>query len=192
MHCLIFADNLLKLVSSEWGLTHAIDWFSAAFDQARMKISTKNWGIMSLKKPKAVYPASELQYTAAGGEVQVAYLVFTNDGRWNKDNDTQICKENAVLHEFYHSMVTKLELSKITKLSVFKSVFVSIPAYGHEFWVMTERMHLKSSGRFSIGFRGISRLGSAIIVLRWLKLAHICIQVTSLHRWNNEGINHKF
>jgi len=36
---------------------------------------------MSLKKSKAVYPASEPQYMAAGGDVQVPWLVFTTDGR---------------------------------------------------------------------------------------------------------------
>jgi len=41
-------------------------------------------------------------------------------------------------------------------------------------------------------FRGISRLGSAFIFLWWFKLAHICIQVTSLHKWKKQGINHKF
>jgi len=24
-----------------------------------------------------------------------------------------------------------------------------------------------------------------------MQIAHICIQVTSLHRWNNQGIKHK-
>ena len=48
------------------------------------------------------------------------------------------------------------------------------------------------SSTFSIGFRGISQLGSAFIFLRWFKLAHICIQATSLHKWKNHGINHKF
>ena len=51
---------------------------------------------------------------------------------------------------------------------------------------------IKSSRRFSIGLRGISRLGSAFIFLRCFKLAHICIQVTSLRRWNKQGSNHKF
>jgi len=41
-------------------------------------------------------------------------------------------------------------------------------------------------------FRGISQLGSAFIFFRWFKLAHICIQVTSLHKWKKQGINHKF
>jgi len=41
---------------------------------------------MSLQTPKAAYASSELQYTAAGREVKVAYLgvVFMNDGKRNK------------------------------------------------------------------------------------------------------------
>jgi len=35
--------------------------------------------------------------------------------------------------------------------------------------------------RFSVSFRGISRLSSAFIFLRWFKPARICIQVTSSH-----------
>ena len=40
----------------------------------------------------------------------------------------------------YYSVVMKRELSKKAKLSIFKAVFVSILTYGHESWVMTERM----------------------------------------------------
>jgi len=36
--------------------------------------------------------------------------------------------------------------------------------------------------------RGISWPDSAFIFLRWFKLAHICIQVTTLHMWNRQGI----
>ena len=48
------------------------------------------------------------------------------------------------------------------------------------------------SSRLSAGFRGISQLGYAFIFLRCFKLAHICIQVTSLHNWNKQEINRKF
>jgi len=40
----------------------------------------------------------------------------------------------------YLSVVTKRELSNTAKLLVFKSVFLPIFAYGHESWVMTERI----------------------------------------------------
>jgi len=51
-----------------------------------------------------------------------------------------LVKVNAVLREFYCSVVTKRELSNIAKLSVFKSVFVPILTYDPESWVMTERI----------------------------------------------------
>jgi len=94
---------------------------------------------MSVYKPKAVYAASERQYTAAGGDVQVPrggiYL-------WRKaepqEIDTRIGKVNAVLCELHRSVLTKRELSSTAKLSVFKSIFVPILTYGHESCVMTE------------------------------------------------------
>ena len=38
------------------------------------------------------------------------------------------------------SVVMKRELSKQAKLAIFRSIFVPILSYGHESWVMTERM----------------------------------------------------
>jgi len=58
--------------------------------------------------------------------------MFTSDGSRNKGIDTRIGKANAVVRELYCFMVTKRELSKNAKLSVFKSVFVPILTSGHE------------------------------------------------------------
>ena len=44
------------------------------------------------------------------------------------------------MRALHYSVVIKRELSKKAKLSVFKAVFVPILTYGHESWVMTERM----------------------------------------------------
>jgi len=46
----------------------------------------------------------------------------------------------SVLCELYCSAVTKQDLSNTAKLSVFKSVFVSILTYCYEFWVMTKKI----------------------------------------------------
>ena len=42
-----------------------------------------------------------------------------------------------------HSVVLKRELSRMAKLSMFKSLFVPILTYGHESRVMTERVQSK-------------------------------------------------
>ena len=44
------------------------------------------------------------------------------------------------MQALHYSVVMKRELSKTAKLSIFKAVFVPIFIYGHESWVMTERM----------------------------------------------------
>ena len=134
---LLFADDLVLLASSQQHLQHALGQFSAAHNWARMKIATKKQGIICLsrsrKKPKAVYAANEQQCTARGGEVQVPW---GGTYEWRKAKR----KDNTVLHELYRSVVTKWELSNTTKLSLFKLVFVPILTYGHESWVMTEKI----------------------------------------------------
>ena len=60
---------------------------------------------------------------------------------------------------FQHSVVLKRELSRKAKLSVFKSIFVSIPTYGHESWVMTEgvRSQMQASEmRFLRKIKGVT------------------------------------
>ena len=59
-------------------------------------------------------------------------VVFTSDESRNKELDTLIRTANEVLRELYCSMVTKRELPKTAKLSVFKSVFLQILTCGHE------------------------------------------------------------
>ena len=64
----------------------------------------------------------------------------TSDERQDEELDTRIGKTNAVVRVLHYSVAMKPNLSKKAKLSIFKTVFVSILTYGHESWVMTERM----------------------------------------------------
>ena len=101
---------------------------------------------MSLQKPKAMYTANKQQYTAAGGEVQVLQGGIYEWGKQEQKIDTWIGKANAVLREFYRSMVTKRELSNTAKSPVLKPVFVPNHTCGHECWVMSESDILGTSG----------------------------------------------
>ena len=67
-------------------------------------------------------------------------VAFTSDGRQDEELDTRIGKDSAVMRALHYSVVMKRELSKKAKLSICKTVFVPILTYGHESWVMTERM----------------------------------------------------
>ena len=69
------------------------------------------------------------------------WLVFTSDGRRSA---MRLIRELAELSLFCVSFIalaaTKQELSNTAKLSVFNSIFVPILTYGHESWLMTERI----------------------------------------------------
>ena len=65
----------------------------------------------------------------------------------NPDQWARIGKASAIMRALHYSVVMKRELSKKAKLSIFKAVFVPIFTYGHESWVMTERM--RSQGQAS-------------------------------------------
>ena len=67
-------------------------------------------------------------------------VAITSDRRQDEELDTRIGNANAVMRALHYSVFMKRELSKKAKLSIFKTVFVPILTYGHESWVMTERV----------------------------------------------------
>jgi len=64
---------------------------------------------------------------------------FSNDGKQDGEIDRRIGAASGVLRSLYRSVVTKSELSKKTKLAIFKSMYRPAPIYGHEQWILTEK-----------------------------------------------------
>ena len=63
------------------------------------------------------------------------------------------------MRALHYSVIMNRELSKKAKLLIFKAVFVPILTYGHEFWVMTERMRSQvqaSEMRFLRKIQGVT------------------------------------
>jgi len=85
-------------VSSQQGLQHAFDRFSAACDHAGTKISTKKIEVLCLsRRPKqCILHVSEntLQQVKTFKHL---WVVFTSDGSRNEGIDTRISKANEVL-----------------------------------------------------------------------------------------------
>ncbi len=64
-------------------------------------------------------------------------VLFTSEGRMQREIDRRIGASSAVMRSMYWSVMVKKELSCKAKLSV--SIYVPTLTYGHELWVMTER-----------------------------------------------------
>jgi len=119
--------------SSQQGLHHAFDRFSAVCDHEGTKIGSEKVEVICL-----LGHSSQCFLQVNGHTLQQVetfkYLgvVFTRDESRNKGIDTRVGKTNTLLRELYCSVVTKRELSKTAKLSLFKSIFVAILTCGHE------------------------------------------------------------
>ncbi|KAK3509655.1 hypothetical protein QTP70_008402 [Hemibagrus guttatus] len=138
---LIFADDVVLLASSGLDLQHALERFAAECEAAGMRVSTSKSEAMVLDRKKV---ACTLQ---VGGEVlpqveEFKYLgvLFTSEGRMDREIDRRIGAAAAVMLSMYRSVVVKKELSQKAKLSIYQSIYVPTLTYGHELWVMTERL----------------------------------------------------
>ena len=116
MHRLLFADDLVAYCmcgSSQQGLQHAFDRFSAACDQAGTKISSKIEVLLyvSLRRPRQCF--LQVSGNTLQQEEGLKYIgvVFTSDEKSEQRNCDTAGEANAVLRELYSSMVTKWEFS---------------------------------------------------------------------------------
>ncbi|KAK3516854.1 hypothetical protein QTP70_027075 [Hemibagrus guttatus] len=138
---LIFADDVVLLASSGLDLQHALGCFAAECEAAGMRVSTSKSEAMVLDRKKV---ACTLQ---VGGEVlpqveEFKYLgvLFTSEGRMDREIDRRVGAAAAVMRSMYWSVVVKKELSRKAKLSIYQSIYAPTLTYGHELWVMTERV----------------------------------------------------
>ncbi|KAK3528887.1 hypothetical protein QTP70_012061 [Hemibagrus guttatus] len=121
---LIFADDVVLLASSGLDLQHALGRFAAECEAAGMRVSTSKSEAMVLERKKV---ACTLQ---VGGEVlpqveEFKYLgvLFTSEGRMDREIDRRIGAAAAVMRSMYRSVVVKKELSQKAKLSIYQSIY---------------------------------------------------------------------
>ena len=142
VRCLLFADDF-ALLSSKKVISnmHLRSRFPDACLDVGMKISTAKTEIMCMSRHHVQCSFQRNGVTLQQKE-KFKYLgiTFLNDGRQDNELDTRIGRASAVMHQLCRSVVLKRELCTSAKLSVFRPVFVPIPTYGHECWVMTERV----------------------------------------------------
>ena len=134
---LLLADDFALLSSNksdlQYTLTHA--W---------MKISTTKTEVMcwSRHPVQCSFQTNEVTFQQTK-KFKYLGVTFSSDGRQDNRLDTRIGKANAVMRQFCRSIVLKRELCTKVKLSVFRSIFVSILTCGHECWVMIERVRFR-------------------------------------------------
>ncbi|XP_061647372.1 uncharacterized protein LOC133486367 [Phyllopteryx taeniolatus] len=100
-----------------------------------MRISTSKSETVVLSRKRVACPLQ------VGDEIlpqvkEFKYLgvLFTSEGRMEREIDRRIGAASAVMRTLHRSIVVKK-----AKLSIYRSIYVPTLTYGHELWVVTER-----------------------------------------------------
>ncbi|KAK0155407.1 LINE-1 retrotransposable element ORF2 protein [Merluccius polli] len=137
---LLFADDVVLMASSDRDLQLSLDRFAAECEAVGMRISTSKSESMVLNRKRVectlrvgdeILPQVE--------EFKYLGVLFTSEGRMEREIDRRIGAASAVMRTLHGSVVVKRELSRKAKLSIYQSIYVPALTYGHELWVMTER-----------------------------------------------------
>lgn len=137
---LLFADDVVLMASSACDLQHSLDRLAAECEAAGMKISTTKSEAMTLSRKPVDCPLRVGNESLAQvKEFKYLGVLFASEGTMEREIGRRIGAAGAVLRSLYRTVVTKRELSRKAKLSIYRSIFVPTLTYGHEGWVMTER-----------------------------------------------------
>jgi hypothetical protein len=138
---LLFADDLAILSSSKSGLQAALDRFAEECELASMKVNTAKTETMVISRNHSQCTATVNGVTLRQVEnFRFLGFTFSSDGTLDAEIDRRIGAASAVMRQLYRGVISKRELSSKAKISVYKTIFYPTLTYGHELWVMTERM----------------------------------------------------
>ncbi|KAK0139711.1 putative uncharacterized transposon-derived protein F52C9.6 [Merluccius polli] len=133
---LLFADDVVLMASSDRDLQLSLDRFAAECEAVGMRISTSKSESMVLNRKRV---ECTLRILPQVEEFKYLGVLFTSEGRMEREIDRRIGAASAVMRTLHGSVVVKRELSRKAKLSIYQSIYVPALTYGHELWVMTER-----------------------------------------------------
>ncbi|XP_048870381.1 uncharacterized protein LOC125742436 [Brienomyrus brachyistius] len=138
---LLFADDVVLLASSAGDLQRALGRFAAECEAAGMRISTSKSETMVLNRKQVDCPLQiRAEILPQVEEFKYLGVSFTSEGRRDRELDRRVGAASAVFQALHRFVVAKKELK--AKLSIYWTIFVPTLTYGHQLWVMTERMGL--------------------------------------------------
>ena len=127
---LLFGDDVVLLATSDRDLQHALGWFAAECEAVGMRVSTSKSEAMVLCRKTvecSLWVGSELMPQAK--EFKYLEVLFTSEGKMEREMDRWIGAVSAVIQVLYRSVVKK-ELSRKAKLSIYQSIYIPTLIYG--------------------------------------------------------------
>jgi Reverse transcriptase (RNA-dependent DNA polymerase)/Endonuclease-reverse transcriptase len=166
----VFADDVAIITSSEKNLQYNLNIWNELLTEKGMTMNKNKTKVMVVSR-------NEQSIHIRVGETEVEqveiykYLGVNIDQRGTQEVEIneRIRKANNLYYAINHTFINKKEISKHTKMSVFKAVYRPVLTYGCEAWVLTknEKSKLQAAEmkylRRSIGVTKMDKVRNEVI-----------------------------
>ncbi len=140
---LLFADDVVLLMSSNNDLQLSLGQFAAECEAAGMRISISKSETMDLSRKRVDCPLwVREELLPQVEEFKYLGVLFRSEGKMEREIDRWTGAASAVMQMLNQSVVVKRELSRKVKISIYRLIYIPTLTFGHELWVMTERIRL--------------------------------------------------
>lgn len=159
---LLFADDLGKFDTNESSLQNGIELLNTEFQKAKMKISVSKTESMVIGRDSSVCNIKVNGETIAQKD-HFKYLgvEFNSDGKQDREISRRLVSASIVFKNLEKLIITKKELSIKAKIAIYKTIYVPNLIYGHESWILTDRVRSRIQAaemRYLRKILGINRL----------------------------------
>lgn len=138
----VFADDIMLVASSEKNLQDNLNIWNQALQKRGMKINKQKTKVMTMGDTRMNI---EIEGTKIEQVERFKYLgvVIDNTGKQDAEINERIEKSIKLYYAMNSKFLHKKEISRQTKMNVYKAVCRPILTYGCESWVLTQRQKSK-------------------------------------------------
>lgn len=158
----VFADDVAIIADSRDSLQHNLEAWDETFTKYGMKINIQKTKVMMTAKEEEKIDI-KLRDECIEQVAQIKYLGVTleRNGSQEADIDERIQNTMKTYHSMKHALIKKREVSRATKMTIFKTIFRPVLTFGCESWTVTKRIESKLEAtemKYLRGTLGVTRL----------------------------------
>lgn len=156
-----FADDIVIMARNVKDLEDNLKIWQHEAEQSGMKLNMNKTKVLAVTQNR-----EEIKVEIEGEEVEQVssyqYLGVILEGTGNQEVeiDRRVESSNRVYYAMNNGFISRREITKDTKLKVFKSIYRPILTYGCETWVLSQRMRSKLQAcemKYLRKVRGVTR-----------------------------------